>query len=102
MTDHEYDNNSEMVDDSELETSGGSRGFNVAFTGDTTHTLLLSPTSTAPPHHEHGGQRTSISGQPFQPMTPSLLNNQDWDPFGLSASMAFPPQQFPFDQTSMR
>ncbi|KAG6170540.1 hypothetical protein E4U51_000768 [Claviceps purpurea] len=100
--DHEYDNNSEMVDDSELETSGGSRGFNVAFTGDTTHTLLLSPTSTAPPHHEHGGQRTSISGQPFQPMTPSLLNNQDWDPFGLSASMAFPPQQFPFDQTSMR
>ncbi|KAG6014194.1 hypothetical protein E4U43_006838 [Claviceps pusilla] len=99
--DHEYDHHSEMVDDSELETPGGSGGFNIAFNSDATHHMLLSPTSTGPPHHDRGGHQVSVSAQPFPPM-PVLLDHQDWDPFGLSASMAFPCQQFPFDQTSMR
>nr|AKH05060.1 MEAB protein [Epichloe sp. LpTG-2] len=99
--DHEYDNQADMVDDSELETRSGSGGFNVAFNSDTTQPMLLSPTSTGPPHHEHGGHHASVSGQHFPPTT-TLLDHQDWDPFGLSASMAFPNQQFSFDQTSMR
>ncbi|KAG5978768.1 hypothetical protein E4U55_005960 [Claviceps digitariae] len=99
--DHEYDHHSEMVDDSEFETPGASGGFNIAFNSDTTHPMLLSPTSTGPPHHDHGGHHSSVSGQLFPPM-PTLLDHQDWDPFGLSASMAFPSQQFLFDQSSMR
>ncbi|KAG5937303.1 hypothetical protein E4U53_000032 [Claviceps sorghi] len=99
--DHEYDHHNDMVDDSELETPGVSGGFPVGFCSDTTHPMLLSPTSTGPPHQEHGGQQVSVSGQPFPPM-PALLDHQDWDPFGLSASMAFPCQQFLFDQGSMR
>ncbi|KAG6002866.1 hypothetical protein E4U21_002718 [Claviceps maximensis] len=99
--DHDYDHHNEMIDDSELETPGGSGGFNIAFHGDTSHPMLLSPTSTGPQHHDHGAHQVSVAAQPFPPM-PVLLDQQDWDPFGLSASMAFPSHQFSFDQTSMR
>ncbi|KAK2594931.1 hypothetical protein QQS21_007334 [Conoideocrella luteorostrata] len=98
---HKYDNQTEMVDDSELETPNGSGCFGLAFNSDTTHPMMLSPASTGPQHHEQGGHHASVSGQHFPSMS-SLLDHQDWDPFGLSASMAFPAQQFPFDQTTMR
>ncbi|KAG5927116.1 hypothetical protein E4U42_002565 [Claviceps africana] len=99
--DREYDHHNDMVDDSELETPGASDGFHVGFCSDTSHPMLLSPTSTGPLHHEHGDHQASVSGQPF-PLMPALLDHQDWDPFGLSASMAFPSQPFLFDQSSMR
>jgi hypothetical protein len=68
---------------------------------------LSSPVTTGPP----GGQ--PIAGQspidnvahsqhPAYPsMTQLLDNNYDFDPFGLSASMAFP-TQFSFDTSNMR
>jgi hypothetical protein len=103
--DRDYDNQADMVDDSEIETPSGHGGFGTAFNSDTTQPMLLSPTSTGPAHHEQGGHQASLSNHnfPFPSMT-QLLDHQtmDWDPFGLSASMAFPSQQFPFDQTSMR
>ncbi|OAQ70083.1 MEAB protein [Pochonia chlamydosporia 170] len=101
--DTDYDNQADMVDDSEIETPSGHGGFGAAFNSDTTQPMLLSPTSTGPAHHEQGGHQASVSNHHFPSMT-QLLDHQnlDWDPFGLSASMAFPSQQFPFDQASMR
>ncbi|KAG6041364.1 hypothetical protein E4U41_004774 [Claviceps citrina] len=101
MTDHEYDNRCDMIEDAELETPSRSGGFNAAFNSDTTQAMLLSPASTGPPHHELGGHHLSLAGQLFPPPG-TLLDHQDWDPFGLSASMAFPSQQFSFDRPSMR
>ena len=103
VTEHEYDNHADMVDDSEIETPSGRSAFGgAAFNSDTTQPMLLSPTSTGPAHHEQGGHHASIAGHPFPTMTQLLDQNLDWDPFGLSASMAFPGQQYPFDQASMR
>jgi hypothetical protein len=68
---------------------------------------LSSPVTTGPP----GGQ--SIAGQssidsvahtqhPTYPSMTQLLDpSYDFDPFGLSASMAFP-TQFSFDTSNMR
>ena len=88
----------DMLDDSELETPNGAGAF---FNSDTTQPMLLSPTSTGPAHHDQA-QNLQASAQGFPSMTQLLDHNLDWDPFGLSASMAFPNQQFSFDQTSMR
>lgn len=102
IPEHEYDNNNqtELIEESELEPTNG---FGTAFNSDTTQPMLLSPTSTGPPHHEQGGHHAPMSLQAFTPMA-SLMDHQnlDWDPFGLSASMAFPNNQFPFDQTTLR
>lgn len=53
-------------------------------------------------------EQTSGTGQPQQPqqqhgmsMTQLLDPSIDWDPFGLSASMAFP-SSFSFDTSNMR
>jgi hypothetical protein len=101
--DNDYDHQADMIDDSEIETPNGPSGFSTAFNSDTTQPMLLSPTSTGPAHHEQGGHHASLSNHHFPSMT-QLLDHQnlDWDPFGLSASMAFPSQQFPFDQAGMR
>ncbi|KID86535.1 MEAB protein [Metarhizium guizhouense ARSEF 977] len=103
QADHDYDSRADMVDDSEIETPSGHGSFGGAFNSDTTQPMLLSPTSTGPAHHEQGGHQASLSNHHFPSMT-QLLDHQnlDWDPFGLSASMAFPNQQFPFDQSSLR
>ncbi|KHN99627.1 MEAB protein [Metarhizium album ARSEF 1941] len=102
-SDHDYDNREDIVEDPEVETPGGHGAFASAFNSDTTQPMLLSPTSTGPAHHEQGGHQASLSNHHFPPMTQLLDHqNMDWDPFGLSASMAFPSQQFPFDQAGLR
>lgn len=47
---------------------------------------------------DHGGPS---QGQNYPSMTQLLDPALDWDPFGLSASMAFP-TQFSFDTSNMR
>ncbi|EQK97497.1 MeaB bZIP transcription factor [Ophiocordyceps sinensis CO18] len=98
----EYDG---MVDDSEMETPNGHGSYPPGFTHDTQHTMMLSPSSTAPgPQMPHPHEPTQQApGSPFPSMTQLLHQNLDWDPFGLSASMAFPNQQpFQYDQANMR
>lgn len=63
---------------------------------------LANPAASAPstmdsatgsaPHSQHGG---------YPSMTQLLDPSLEWDPFGLSASMAFP-TQFSFDTSNMR
>jgi len=98
----EYDAQADMVDDSELDTPSGPGPY-PAFPNEGSH--MLSPSSNGPGQHmsqqpetPHHGQTT---GQGYPSMT-SLLEQQDWDPFGLSASMAFPTQAYQLDQANMR
>ncbi|UNI14009.1 hypothetical protein JDV02_000693 [Purpureocillium takamizusanense] len=100
---HEYDGQNDMVDDSELDTPNGGGHYASAFNSDNQQTMLLSPTSTAPGHVSQPHDAVSAAHQPFPSMTQLLGQNLDWDPFGLSASMAFPNhQQFQFDQPNLR
>lgn len=63
----------------------------------------MSPATTGPM------EQSTVPGQPQQPqqqqqgmsMTQLLDPSLDWDPFGLSASMAFP-SSFSFDTSNMR
>lgn len=103
----EYDAQADMIDDSEIETPGGPGPYPSGFNSDPQQPMMLSPASNGPGHqmtpsHEpvHHPQ-TSHSSQ-YPSMTQLLDQNLDWDPFGLSASMAFPSQQFQFDQANMR
>ncbi|KPM42614.1 hypothetical protein AK830_g3926 [Neonectria ditissima] len=104
----EYDAQADMIDDSEIETPGGPGHYPTNnFNSDPQQPMMLSPASNGPGHqmtpsHEpvHHTQ-TSHSSQ-YPSMTQLLDQNLDWDPFGLSASMAFPSQQFQFDQANMR
>lgn len=106
-TEQEYDAQADMIDDSEIETPGGPGPYPSGFNSDPQQPMMLSPASNGPGHqmtpsHEpvHHPQ-TSHSSQ-YPSMTQLLDQNLDWDPFGLSASMAFPSQQFQFDQANMR
>lgn len=95
----EYDAQADMVEDTELDAPSGPGPYPAPFTNDGGQ--MLSPTSNGPGHMpQHDPQTT---GQPYPSMT-SLLDHQniDWDPFGLSASMAFPSQPYQLDQTNMR
>lgn len=107
IEEQDYDGGCDMVDDSEIDTPNGHGSYPAGFTNDNQHTMLLSPTSTVPghqiPHPHEPSQQASVSGHPFPSMTQLLDQNLDWDPFGLSASMAFPSHQpFQFDQATMR
>ncbi|KAK3191005.1 hypothetical protein K4F52_002955 [Lecanicillium sp. MT-2017a] len=88
----EYDVQAELLEDSEMENANP-RTFSGNFGGDA---LMMTPTSNA------SGQGASATSQAFPPMSSLMEQNLDWDPFGLSASMTFPTQQFQFDQTQMR
>lgn len=89
--DEEYDVHGDMVDDSELDNPASH--FHGSFPGESAQPMMISPTTTGPSHH---------GGQQFQNMNSLLEQNLDWDPFGLTASMAFPPSQFAFDQGHLR
>ncbi|CAI6091998.1 hypothetical protein V2G26_013532 [Clonostachys chloroleuca] len=103
----EYDAQADMVDDSEMDTPGGPGPYPSSFHHEAPH--VLSPASNGPGHHhglpqqhhepQHHGQTTQ--GQ-YPSMTQLLDQNLDWDPFGLSASMAFPSQSYTVDQANMR
>ncbi|KAI9166622.1 protein MEAB [Paramyrothecium foliicola] len=105
ITEQEYDAQQDMVDDSEIGTPGGPGPYPAGFNNNG-QPVMLSPASSAPGHQVHQshepGHHTQVSGQQYPSMTQLLDQNIDWDPFGLSASMAFPTQQFQFDQTNMR
>lgn len=103
LLEQEYDAQADMVDDSEIETPSGPGPYPPGFPNDGAQ--MLSPSSNGPGHHmphndpPHHGQ---TSNQQYPSMTQLLDQNLDWDPFGLSASMAFPPQAYPLDQSNMR
>ncbi|KAK5989926.1 hypothetical protein PT974_08189 [Cladobotryum mycophilum] len=91
----EQEYEADMVDDSEIETPSGPGPYPGGFNGEQ-QPMLLSPASTGP------GHQVPTSNSQYPSMTQLLDQNADWDPFGLSASMAFPTQPFQFDQPSMR
>lgn len=88
-----------MVDDSEIETPSGPGPYPAGFSTDGGQPAMLSPASSGPGQSGYHGQATN---QQYPSMTQLLDQNLEWDPFGLSASMAFPAQQFQFDQQNMR
>lgn len=91
-----------MVDDSEIETPGP--GPYPATFNEASSQVFPSPTSNGTGHHiqqQHDSHPPGTSSQ-YPSMTQLLDQNLDWDPFGLSASMAFPAQHYQFDQTNMR
>lgn len=95
----EYDAQTDMVDDTDIDAPSGPGPYPASFSNDGGQ--MLSPTSNGPGQMPQ--QEAQTTGQPYPSMT-SLLDHQniDWDPFGLSASMAFPPQPYQLDQTNMR
>ncbi|KAL1887589.1 hypothetical protein Cpir12675_006482 [Ceratocystis pirilliformis] len=114
----EYDAQTEMMDDSELEPSSGNGGYS---TYSAAPSIMPSPASTRgshaqsqseamQPQQQQPQQPQPQSQQPQQPganggqypsMNQLLDSGMEWDPFGLSASMAFP-TPFAFDQSNMR
>lgn len=104
----EYDAQADMIDDSEIETPGGPTPYpSGGFSNEPQQPMMLSPASNGPGHqmtpsHEPPHQPQTSHSSQYPSMTQLLDQNLDWDPFGLSASMAFPTQQFQFDQANMR
>lgn len=101
----EYDAQAEMIDDPELETPVGGPGpYPTAYQHDNSHMLSPASNGTGPPlsHHQEPPHQMQTTGQQYPSMTQLLDQNLDWDPFGLSASMAFPSQPYQVDQTNMR
>lgn len=99
----EYDAQADMVDESEIETPSGPGPYPSSFHSEGPQ--LLSPSSNGhgqnlPPQEPH--HHVHPSGPQYPSMTQLLDQNLDWDPFGLSASMAFPSQPYHIDQTNMR
>lgn len=100
----------EMIDDSEIDTPSGPGPYPSSYNSEPQQQpMMLSPASNAPSHHVPPShepahpQQPQVTNSQYPSMTQLLDQNLDWDPFGLSASMAFPnQQQFQFDQTSMR
>lgn len=69
---------------------------------------LSSPMTTGPPNNQHIPSQAAVDGNAptqlhagFPSMAQLLDPGFDLDPFGLSASMAFP-SQFSFDLSNMR
>ncbi|KAI0481860.1 hypothetical protein F4859DRAFT_503558 [Xylaria cf. heliscus] len=103
FTEQEYDAPTDMMDEAEAEgppQNPYASGYsvppppNMAMQPSTSGPSGQPPTSSA----DHGGQ---TQGQNYPSMTQLLDPALDWDPFGLSASMAFP-TQFSFDTSNMR
>jgi hypothetical protein len=68
---------------------------------------LSSPVTTGPPGNQQIAGQSPIDNTPhsqhppYPSMTQLIDPGYDFDPFGLSASMAFP-TQFTFDTSNMR
>lgn len=99
----EYDAPADMVDDSEMDTPG--HGPYPPSFADGHQSMVPSPASAVNGHHHvTQGEAVQSSQAPhgaYPSMTQLLDHGGDWDPFGLSASMAFP-TQFSFDTSNMR
>ncbi|RWA09186.1 hypothetical protein EKO27_g5919 [Xylaria grammica] len=99
----EYDAPTDMMD--EAESEGPSQNpYASGYSVPPPPSMPMQPPSSAssgqPPTSavDHSGQ---TQGQNYPSMTQLLDPALDWDPFGLSASMAFP-TQFSFDTSNMR
>ncbi|KAI8951673.1 hypothetical protein F4801DRAFT_600978 [Xylaria longipes] len=102
LTEQEYDAPTDIMDEPEAEgppQNPYASGYSVP----PPPNMAMQPSTSAsgqPPTSsaDHGGQ---TQGQNYPSMTQLLDPALDWDPFGLSASMAFP-TQFSFDTSNMR
>ncbi|KAB5511111.1 hypothetical protein GE09DRAFT_1232746 [Coniochaeta sp. 2T2.1] len=131
ISEQEYDAQADMIDDSnEPDTPSGPGPYPGAqYGGEPQPMSLPSPVTSMPPtnqqipghspmdgvqqhqqHHAHHQQQQQQHAQQqgqqhqgggYPSMTQLLDPGLDWDPFGLSASMAFP-SQFSFDTSNMR
>jgi hypothetical protein len=103
-TEQEYDAPTDMMDDVETDTPGPGPYPNQIGVGQH-HGTTLPPVTTGGPVQQmmaQGEQQSAPSSGPGYPSMSQLLDPAlDWDPFGLSASMAFP-TQFSFDTSNMR
>lgn len=88
------------MDDSELDTPSGPGPYPAPFSGP--QLSAMSPTTPGSSRHAPSPQSIHAARPaPYGTMTQLLDANLEWDPFGLSASMAFP-NQFAFDQSNLR
>lgn len=106
----EYDAAADMMDDTGdgPDTPSGPGPFpGPAYTGEPQPMSLSSPVTTGPPGNQPIPGQSPIENaahtqqSTYPSMTQLLDPNYDFDPFGLSASMAFP-TQFSFDTSNMR
>lgn len=99
----EYDAQ-DVMDDSEIDTPSGPGPYPAPFS-DPSQAMALTPASPDHPRPipTSGAQAvpTSAPMQSYGNLTQLLEPTLEWDPFGLSASMAFP-NQFSFDQSNLR
>lgn len=102
-TEQEYDATTDMMD--EPETEGPSQNqYTSGYSAPPPSGISMHPPTGAPSGQpstsstDHAGQG---QGHNYPSMTQLLDPALDWDPFGLSASMAFP-TQFSFDTSNMR
>ncbi|KAI2637553.1 hypothetical protein GGS21DRAFT_512056 [Xylaria nigripes] len=100
----EYDAPTDLMEDTETEGQP-QNPYTPGYTVPPPPNMPVQPpptTSSGPPPPtsaaDHGAQ---TQGQHYPSMTQLLDPALDWDPFGLSASMAFP-TQFSFDTSNMR
>ncbi|KAK3302567.1 uncharacterized protein B0T15DRAFT_562471 [Chaetomium strumarium] len=110
LAQQEYDAAADMMEDpgDTPDTPSGPGPYpGPSYAGEPQPMSLASPVSTGPPAgHTIAGQSPIDHGansqQPTYPSMTQLLDpSYDFDPFGLSASMAFP-TQFSFDTSNMR
>ncbi|KAK1765635.1 hypothetical protein QBC33DRAFT_126269 [Phialemonium atrogriseum] len=106
----EYDVAADMMDDhvESPDTPSGPGPYPGAAFGDAPQPMTLSsPVTSAPPGGQQMSGPSAMDGvthtqhSNYPSMTQLLDPGLDWDPFGLSASMAFP-TQFSFDTSNMR
>ncbi|KAK4231530.1 hypothetical protein QBC38DRAFT_354265 [Podospora fimiseda] len=106
LSQQEYDAAADMIDDETPDTPSGPGPYPGAYNGEPQAMSLSSPVTNGPPSNQIGGQSPADNGghnqHPTYPSMTQLLDpGYDFDPFGLSASMAFP-TQFSFDTSNMR
>lgn len=103
-TEQEYDAPADMADDTDMDTPSGPGPYPAPYT-DGHQSVAASPTTGINGHHgtrSDAVPTTHVAHNGYPSMTQLLDNGSaDWDPFGLSASMAFP-TQFSFDTSNMR
>ncbi|KAI0390174.1 hypothetical protein F5Y17DRAFT_472121 [Xylariaceae sp. FL0594] len=103
LTQQEYDAPTDMIDDTEAEGQN-QNPYPAGYPAPPPADMSMVPPTNAPSGQqppgsaEQGGQ---AQGQNYPSMSQLLDPALDWDPFGLSASMAFP-TQFSFDTSNMR
>lgn len=103
----EYDAPTDMLDEPEPDTPGPGPYPSTFQQVAQQHGMSVQPATSGPtgqPSMASGGQgnhQAHSQGQGYPSMTQLLDPALDWDPFGLSASMAFP-TQFSFDTSNMR